>query len=108
MPPEWMGATGLERVAVSHQDSTMWLRWFTGAGGFAVAGLALIVIARRQRSAGGSLDRVAPASALLGAAMQFVWIDAASVLHMLTGPLFVVWLAVAGGMFLGGRTWIPG
>lgn len=108
MPPEWMGATGLERVAVSHQESTMWLRWFTGAAGFAVAGLALIVIARRQRSAGGSLDRVAPASALLGVAMQFVWIDAASVLHMLTGPLFVVWLAVAGGMLLKGRTWIPG
>ena len=102
-----MDPAGLEALA-SRQESTMWLRWFAGATGFAVAGLALIVIAWGRRSAGGSLDRVALASALLGVAMQFVWIDAATVVHMVTGPLLVVWLAVAGGMLLKGRTWIPG
>ena len=107
MPPEWMDIAGLERVALGHQEATMWLRWFTGAAGFAVAGFALIVIARRQRSAAGSLERVAPASALLGLAIQFVWLDAATVAHIVTGTLFVVWLTVGGGMLLKGRRWIP-
>ena len=108
MPAEWMDVAGRERVVLSHQEATMWLRWFTGAAGFAVAGFALIVIARRQRSAGGSLERVAPASALLGLAIQFVWLDAATVVHIVTGTLFVVWLTVGGGTLLRGRTWIPG
>lgn len=102
-----MDPAGLEALA-SRQESTMWLRWFTGAVGFAVAGLALLVVARRQRGAGGTLRRFAPASALLGLAIQFVWLDAATVVHMITGTLFLVWLAVGGAMLLQGRTWIPG
>ena len=98
---------GLEALA-SRQESAMWLRWFTGAAGFALAGLALIVIARRQRSAGGALRRLAPASALLGVTIQFVWLDAATVVHIVTGTLFVVWLTIGGGMLLKGRAWIPG
>ena len=108
MPPEWMDAARIEGVPLSHQEATVWLRRFTGAVGFAVAGLALIVVARRQWRTGAALRRVAPASALLGLAIQFVWLDAATVVHMVTGTLFVVWLAVAGGMLLKGRTWIPG
>ena len=108
MPAEWMDVAGLERVGLSHQEATMWLRWFTGAAGFALAGVALIVIGWRQRRAGGSLERVAPASALLGVAIQFVWLDAATVVHIVTGTLFVVWLTVGGGMLLKGRAWIPG
>lgn len=107
MPPEWMDVAGLERVALSHQEATMWLRWFTGAAGFAVAGFALIVIARRQWSVGGRLRRVAPASALLGLAIQFVWLDAATAMHMITGTLLLIWLAVGGAALLRGRTWIP-
>ena len=53
MPAEWMDVAGLERVGLSHQEATMWLRWFTGAAGFALAGVALIVIGWRQRRAGG-------------------------------------------------------
>ena len=108
MPAECMDVAGLERVALSHQEATMWLRWFTGAAGFALAGVALIVIGWRQRRAGGALERIAPASALLGAAIQFVWLDAATVVHIVTGTLFVVWLTVGGGMLLKGRAWIPG
>ena len=107
-PAEWMDVAGLERAAFSHQEATVRLRRFTGAAGFAMAGLALIVIAWRQPSAGGTLRRLAPASALLGLAIQFVWFDAATMMHAVTGTLFVVWLAVGGGTLLQGRTWIPG
>ena len=107
-PAEWMDVVGLEGVALSRQEVTVWLRRFTGAAGFALAGLALIVIAWRQWGAGGSLKRIAPASALLGLAIQFVWLDAATRLHAVTGTLFVVWLAVGGATLLKGRTWIPG
>ena len=108
MPPEWMDVAPIEGVVLSHQEATAWLREFTGAVGFAVVGVALIVTAWRQRSAGGALGRFAFASALLGVAIQFVWLDAATVVHMITGTLFLVWLAVAGGMLLKGRAWIPG
>ena len=108
MPPEWMDVARIEGVVLSHQEATVRLRQFTGAAGFALAGLALIVIARRQRSAGGALGRIAPASALLGVAIQFVWLDAATVVHIVTGTLFVVWLTIGGGMLLKGRAWIPG
>ena len=108
MPPEWIDVADVERVALSHQEATMWLRWFTGAAGFAVAGVALIVIGWRQHRAGGTLGRIAPASALLGLAIQFVWLDAATAMHMITGTLFLIWLAVGGGMLLRARAWIPG
>ena len=89
------------------QEWAAWLRWFTGAAGFAVAGVALIGIGWRQRVAGGTLGRIAPASALLGVAIQFVWLDAATVVHIVTGTLFVAWLTVGGGMLLKGQAWIP-
>ena len=63
-----------------------------------------MVAARRQWSVGGKLKRVAPASALLGLAIQFVWFDAATVMHIVTGTLFVVWLSVGGGCYSRGRT----
>ena len=108
MPPEWMDVARIEGVVLSHQEATAWLRKFTGAAGFALAGLALIVTAWRQRSAGAELRRIAPVSALLGLAIQFVWLDAATVVHMITGTVFVVWLGAGGAMLLKGRAWIPG
>lgn len=104
---EGLDAAGLEALA-RHQEATAWLRRFTGAAGFALAGLALIVIAWRQWGAGGSLKRIAPASALLGLAIQFVWLDAATVMHIVTGTLFVAWLVAGGRMLLKGGAWIPG
>ena len=102
-----MDPVGLDALA-SRQESTMWLRWFTGAVGFAVAGIALMVVAERQWRAGDALKWTAPASALLGAAIQLVWFDAATFMHAITGTLFLVWLSVGGAMLLKGRTWIPG
>ena len=104
---EGLDAAGLEALA-RHQEATAWLRRFTGAAGFALVGLALIVIAWRQWGAGGSLKRIAPASALLGLAIQFVWLDAATVMHIVTGTLFVAWLVAGGRMLLKGGAWIPG
>ena len=84
---------------------------FTGG---VVLGVALGGGGVAQAQAGGSLERIAPASALLGLATppasssQFVWLDAATVVHMITGTLFVVWLGAGGAMLLKGRAWIPG
>ena len=79
------------------------LRWLTGKTGFAAAGLALIVAARYQWKVGGTLRRIAPLTALLGVSMQLIWIDAATVVHRITGPAFFVWLLAIGGMLLTGR-----
>ncbi len=57
------------------------LRWITGKVGFVAAGLALIVAARYQWRVGGMLRRVAPASAVIGVAMQFIWLDAVTIIH---------------------------
>ena len=84
-------------------DTFAYLRWFTGKAGFAAAGLALIVAARYQWKAGEILRRIAPMSAALGLAMQLIWIDAATIMHRITGPAFFVWLIVIGGMLLTGR-----
>ena len=79
------------------------LRWITGKLGFTLAGLALLTTAVRQWRVGGTLRRLAPASALVGAAMQFIWADWASTLHRFTGPLFMAWLALIGFMLASGR-----
>ena len=79
------------------------LRWICGKIGFSLAGLALIAAALRQWRVGGFLRPVAPASALIGGAMQLIWIDAAIVAHRVTGAAFLVWLAVIGVLLVTGR-----
>ena len=78
-------------------------RWMAGKVGFTMAGLALIAESRYQWKVGGTLRLIAPISALLGAAMQLIWLDAATVVHQVTGVLFVVWLILIGGMLFTGR-----
>ena len=102
--PAGLDAAGLDALA-RELESTAWLRRATGAAGFALAGMALIAAARSQWGAGGMLRRIAPASAVLGLAMQLVWLDAATWVHPITGTAFVVWLAAAAGSLLKGRTW---
>ena len=80
------------------------LRWLMGKVGFAVAGLALIIACRYQWKVGGTLRKIAPASAVVGLIMQFVWIDAATIMHPIVGVAFMVWLLVVGGMLATGRT----
>ena len=79
------------------------LRWITAKVGFAVAGAALMLAARCQWQVGGALRRIAPLSALVGFAMQFVWIDAATLLHPVVGSAFFLWLVAIGGMLATGR-----
>ena len=84
-------------------ENSALLRWLTGKIGFAVAGLALIVAARYQWRVGGTLRYIAPASLVIGVAMQFIWIDAATIMHQITGPAFFIWLVAVGGMLFTGR-----
>ena len=87
--------------------ATATLRQFSGAVGFAAAGLALIVSGRDQWRAGGELSRTAAVSMLLGLTMQFIWLDAATLMHQITGIVFVVWLALVGAKLRRGRSWLP-
>ena len=79
-------------------------RWITGKVGFTLAGLALILAAKYQWQVGGALRKVAPASALFGIAMQFIWLDAATFMHSIIGAAFLLWLVVVGAMLATGRT----
>ncbi len=90
--------------AIDASTETMaYLRWLTGKIGFAAAGLALVIAARRQWKAGGALRYVSPASAIIGVAMQFIWFDAATIVHPVSGAAFFAWLVAVGGMLLAGR-----
>ena len=79
------------------------LRWITGKIGFAAAGLAVIVAARYQWQVGGTLQWIAPASLIIGVAMQFIWVDSATVLHPIVGTAFFIWLLAVGTMLKTGR-----
>lgn len=80
------------------------LRWITAKVGFATAGVALMLAARYQWQVGGTLKRIAPVSALIGLAMQFIWLDSATLLHPVVGSAFFLWLVAIGAMLAAGRT----
>ena len=79
------------------------IRWLTGKIGFAAAGLALIVAAHYQWMVGGNLRKIAPLSAIIGLAMQFIWIDSATIMHPIIGTAFFLWLMAIGFMLASGR-----
>ena len=68
----------------------------TGSLGFTLAGLALIALAPVQWRMGGILRVTAVVDAVLGIAMLFIWLDAATVVHRITGIAFLIWLIVVG------------
>ncbi len=80
------------------------IRWLSGKIGFALAGLALVVASRFQWKAGGPLRFIAPVSGILGLAMQFIWIDSATLAHPIVGAAFFLWLLAVGSMLFTGRT----
>ena len=80
------------------------LRWVTGKIGFTLAGVALLFASRYQWRVGGALRYVSPLSALLGVAMQFIWIDSATFAHRIIGAAFFIWLVGIGTMLATGRT----
>ena len=96
--PEAPGA-----VISGSTETIHYLRWLTGKIGFTVAGLALIGAAMYQWKAGGGLRFISPASAVIGIAMLFIWVDSATVVHPISGAAFFVWLAVVGLMLATGR-----
>ena len=79
------------------------LRWITGKIAFAAAGLAVIVAARYQWQVGGTLRWIAPGSLIIGVAMQFIWVDSATILHPIIGTAFFLWLLAVGTMLATGR-----
>ena len=79
------------------------LRWITGKVAFSAAGLAVIVAARYQWKVGGTLRWIAPGSLVIGVAMQFIWIDASTILHPIVGTAFFLWLLAVGTMLSTGK-----
>ncbi len=79
------------------------LRAVTGKVGFTLMGLGLIIAAPYQWKAGGVLRYSAVASAAIGVAMLFIWFDAATIMHRISGVAVFFWLLVIGVMLLTGR-----
>ena len=71
-------------------------RWITGKVGFTLAGLGLIALGPVQWRVGGLLKVSAGADVIIGVAMLFIWIDAATVMHRVSGIAFLAWLVVSG------------
>ena len=85
------------------EDALFSLRWATGTIGFTLAGLGLAALAPVQWRVGGVLRATAIVEAVLGLAMLFIWVDAATVVHRITGIAFLIWLIVAGLWLVAGR-----
>ena len=88
-----------EVVASATTEAVSTLRWVTGKLGFTAAGLALVAVGLRQWKGSGV---VGPASVVIGIAMQLIWVDAATIVHRITGNAFFLWLVVVGIMLLRG------
>ena len=71
-------------------------RSITGKLGFMLAGLGLIVLGPVQWRMGGLLRISAVADVVIGIAMVLIWVDAATVMHRVSGIAFLIWLIVSG------------
>ena len=71
-------------------------RWIIGKVGFSLAGLGLIALAPVQWRVGGVLKGAAVANLVIGVAMLFIWVDAATAMHRVSGIVFLAWLVVSG------------
>ncbi len=85
-----------ELTVLPAEETALYIRWLTGTIGFTLAGVGLIALAPVQWSMGGILRVTAVIVAVLGIAMLFIWIDAATVVHRISGIAFLLWLIVAG------------
>ena len=106
LAPEGQSAVGLGSAAgleVGAEDALFTVRWFAGALGFALAGMGLAALGPVQWRVGGILRLSAVADAILGLAMLFIWVDAATVVHRITGVGFLLWLIITGVWLLVGR-----
>lgn len=71
-------------------------RSIAGKAGFTLAGLGLIALALAQWRIGGLLKISAVADVIIGGAMLFIWVDAATAMHRISGTAFLLWLIVSG------------
>ena len=78
-------------------------RWITGKAGFTLAGLGLIALGPAQWRIGGLLKISAVADVFIGVAMLFIWIDAATMMHRVSGIAFLLWLIISGVWLVAGR-----
>ena len=78
-------------------------RWITGKIGFTLAGLGLIALAPVQWRMVGLLKVSAVADVIIGVAMLFIWVDAATIMHRISGIAFLAWLVVSGLWLVAGR-----
>ena len=86
-----------ELVVLPEEELAFAIRWIAGSVGFTLAGLALVALAPVQWQMGGGVLRVAAVvAAVLGVGMLFIWLDAATVVHRITGIVFLIWLIIAG------------
>ena len=83
-------------ASVDPKEALLTVRWVTGTIGFTLAGLALVALAPVQLRIGGILRATGVVFAVLGVAMLFIWLDAATVVHRITGVAFLIWLIVVG------------
>ena len=82
-------------------------RWIAGKVGFTLAGLGLIALAPVQWRIGGLLKVSAVADVIIGVAMLFIWVDAATVMHRVSGIAFLFWLIVSGVWLVAGLLKTP-
>ena len=85
-----------ERGLIDWVGSVDLTRWVAGKLGFTLAGLGLIALGPVQWRIGGLLKVSAVADLIIGVAMLFIWVDAATVLHRVSGIAFLLWLIITG------------
>ena len=92
-----------ELTVLPAEETAFTIRWIAGSIGFTLAGLALVALAPVQWRMGGILRVTAVVDAVLGVAMLFIWLDAATVVHRITGIAFLIWLIVVGLWLVAGQ-----
>ena len=85
-----------ELTVLPAEEAALAVRWIAGTMGFTLAGLGLVALAPVQWRMGGMLRITAVIDTVLGVAMLFIWVDAATVVHRITGIAFLIWLIVVG------------
>ena len=83
-------------VVLPEEELAFAVRWIAGSVGFTMAGLALVALAPVHLRMGRVLRITAVVDVVLGVAMLFIWVDAATVVHRVSGIAFLIWLIVVG------------
>ena len=77
-------------------ETVAYVRRLTGNLGFAMAGIGLVAVVLRQPQPADPHRLFPMASLAVGIAMQFIWLDAATLVHRVVGVAFFGWLLASG------------